>query len=372
MNKLGLYLHVPFCDKKCPYCDFYSVRASEELLDSYTNCMVDRLKYESDKLSQPADTLYFGGGTPGLLGGARVARLIERARRCFGLDGAEITAEVNPGTDLTDFLQGFHAAGGNRLSIGMQSADDRELALLGRRHTAAQAAEAVHAARAAGIENLSLDLMLAIQGQTVESVRRSAAFCAELGVEHVSAYLLKVEPRTAYDKRKEQLQLPDEDETCALYEAACGELERRGLMQYEISNFARPGFESRHNLKYWHCEEYLGLGPAAHSFVGGKRFYEPRDLRAFLEGRPPVEDADPEMPAGGPEEFAMLALRLTQGLREAAYAARFGGPLPEGWKRAAQKYERAGLTECRLDGFRFTRKGFLVSNALLTGILYGT
>lgn len=372
MNKIGLYLHVPFCEKKCPYCDFYSVHASEDSLNLYTDCMIDRLKYNSDKIKRPADTLYFGGGTPGLLGGERVARLIGQARACFGLDGAEITAEVNPGVDLTGFLQGFRAAGGNRLSIGMQSADDRELERLGRRHTAAQAAEAVAAARKSGIENISLDLMLGIEGQTVESARRSAAFCAELGVPHVSAYLLKIEPRTAFYQRREQLQLPDEDETCSLYEAACEELERHGLMQYEISNFARPGFESRHNLKYWHCEEYLGLGPAAHSFLNGKRFYEMRDLRAFLAGQAPEEDADPEMPAGGPEEYAMLALRLTEGLQEARYRDRFGGPIPERWKRAAQRYARVGLTECWPEGFRFTRKGFLVSNALLAEILYET
>ena len=372
MNKIGLYLHVPFCEKKCPYCDFYSVHASEDSLNLYTDCMIDRLKYNSDKIKRPADTLYFGGGTPGLLGGERVARLIGQARACFGLDGAEITAEVNPGVDLTGFLQGFRAAGGNRLSIGMQSADDRELERLGRRHTAAQAAEAVAAARKAGIENISLDLMLGIEGQTVESARRSAAFCAELGVPHVSAYLLKIEPRTAFYQRREQLQLPDEDETCSLYEAACEELERHGLMQYEISNFARPGFESRHNLKYWHCEEYLGLGPAAHSFLNGKRFYEMRDLRAFLAGQAPVEDADPEMPAGGPEEYAMLALRLAEGLQEARYRGRFGEPIPERWKRAAQRYARVGLTECWPEGFRFTRKGFLVSNALLAEILYET
>lgn len=372
MNKIGLYLHVPFCEKKCPYCDFYSVHASEDSLNLYTDCMIDRLKYNSDRIKRPADTLYFGGGTPGLLGGERVARLIGQAVACFGLDGAEITAEVNPGVDLTGFLQGFRAAGGNRLSIGMQSADDRELERLGRRHTVAQAAEAVAAARKAGIENISLDLMLGIEGQTVESARRSAAFCAELGVPHVSAYLLKIEPRTAFYQRREQLQLPDEDETCSLYEAACEELERHGLMQYEISNFARPGFESRHNLKYWHCEEYLGLGPAAHSFLNGKRFYETRDLRAFLAGQAPVEDADPEMPAGGPEEYAMLALRLAEGLQEARYRDRFGEPIPERWKRAAQRYARVGLTECWPEGFRFTRKGFLVSNALLAEILYET
>ena len=372
MNKIGLYIHVPFCEKKCPYCDFYSVRGTEELLDDYTDCLIERIKYEIERIGRPADTLYFGGGTPGLLGGKRIARLVGQAKACFGLENAEITAEVNPGDHLEDFLQGFASAGGNRLSIGLQSANDEELRLLGRRHTAAQAAETVHAARRAGMQNISLDLMLGIQGQDRESLRRSIAFCAEQDVEHVSAYLLKIEPRTVYDKRRDSLKLPDEDETCALYLLACEELEKAGLKQYEISNFAKPGCESRHNLKYWLCEEYLGLGPAAHSFLNGERFYYERDLRAFLAGAAPVIDNDPEMPAGCPEEFAMLALRLTEGLQDGDYTARFGTPVPDGWKRAAKRYEQAGLTECKADGFRFTRRGFLVSNALLSEILYNS
>ncbi len=363
---------MPFCEKKCPYCDFYSVHGSEEMLDDYTNCIVERIKYEQERIGRPADTLYFGGGTPGLLGGARIARLIEQARACFGLDNAEITAEVNPGDHLEDFLQGFVSAGGNRLSIGLQSANDEELRLLGRRHTAAQAAKTVRDARRAGVQNISLDLMLSIQGQDRESLRRSIAFCADMGAEHVSAYLLKIEPRTVYDKQRDSLLLPDEDESCALYLLSCEELEKAGLKQYEISNFARPGRESRHNLKYWHCEEYLGLGPAAHSFLNGKRFYYERDLRAFLAGAAPVEDGDPEMPAGCPEEFAMLALRLTEGLRDDAYGARYGTPVPDPWKRAAKRYEQAGLTECDGGGFRFTPRGFLVSNALLSEILYNS
>lgn len=370
MSKIGLYLHVPFCEKKCPYCDFYSIHASEEWLNLYTDCMIKRMQYNSFKLGRLADTLYFGGGTPSLLGRTRIARLIKQAKISFGLQDAEITAEVNPGIDLDDFLQGFRAEGGNRLSIGMQSADDRELKLLGRRHTFAQVVQAVETARRVGIDNLSLDLMLGIPGQTVESAKRSAAVCAELGVPHVSAYLLKIEPNTAFYQRREQLQLPDEEEACTLYEAVCDELERHGLRQYEISNFAKPGFESRHNLKYWHCEEYLGLGPAAHSFLSGRRFYETRDLRAFLAGQPPIEDVDAEIPAGSPEEYAMLALRLTEGLQDQKYRARFGFSLPTHWKRSAQNYAHAGLTECWPGGFRFTRKGFLVSNALLAKILY--
>ena len=368
MNKIGLYLHVPFCEKKCPYCDFYSVHASEDSLNLYTDCMIDRLKYNSDKTKRPADTLYFGGGTPGLLGGERVARLIGQARACFGLDGAEITAEVNPGVDLTGFLQGFRAAGGNRLSIGMQSADDRELERLGRRHTVAQAAEAVAAARKAGIENISLDLMLGIEGQTVESARRSAAFCAELGVPHVSAYLLKIEPRTAFYQRREQLQLPDEDETCSLYEAACEELERHGLMQYEISNFAKPGFRSRHNQKYWDLSEYLGLGPGAHSFMGGRRFEFARDLKAYIGGEDIVRDED-EVPTFQRQgEYLMVRLRTAEGVDFLELEKRYNidsTPYEEAF-RSLMGNELVAHQGTR---WYLTEKGFLVSNSIINTIV---
>jgi oxygen-independent coproporphyrinogen-3 oxidase len=364
--KIGLYIHVPFCDGKCPYCDFYSLRADEERMEQYTNSLVEKIEYYGSRLGRDADTLYFGGGTPSLLGARRLASILSAAQKCFGLENAEITLEVNPARDLSGFFQEIREAGANRVSIGMQSANEDELRLLGRRHTAAQAAQAVRDAQRAGFENISLDLMLAVPNQTRESLLRSIQFCADAGVQHISAYLLKIEPHTLYYKNREKLAVPADDEAGNLYLTACEELEKRGFQQYEISNFAKPGFKSRHNLKYWHCEEYLGLGPAAHSFLDGKRFYYERSIGAFLRGDAPVEDGD----GGGFEEYAMLALRLTEGLSDKACRERFGYPLPQNMRQAAARYEKIGMTVCGEDGFHFTPKGFLVSNTLTAEILY--
>lgn len=363
---IGLYIHVPFCDGKCPYCDFYSMRGEEARMEEYTNSIIRTIKHYGDSLGRHADTLYFGGGTPNLLGARRLTRLIAAARESFGLENAEITVEVNPAEDLSEFLKEVRSAGANRLSIGLQSANEEELRLLGRRHTAAQAEKAVCDAQAAGFSNISLDLMLGIQNQTKESLLRSVEFCARAGVQHVSAYLLKIEPHTAYDKNREQLRVPDEDEASDLYLFACEELEQQGFTQYEISNFAKPGRESRHNLKYWHCEEYLGLGPAAHSFVDGKRFYYDRNLRGFLACCEPIPDGE----GGGFEEYAMLAMRLTEGLTEQSCRERFGRGIPPRVVQAARRYEKAGLTVCTDSGFYFTKSGFLVSNTLIAEILY--
>ncbi len=363
---LGLYIHVPFCDGKCPYCDFYSLRGSEELMNQYTNSVAQHIKYYAKELNRRADTLYFGGGTPNLLGGERLALLIAQAKEDFAIKNAEITLEVNPTEDLSGFLKAVRAAGANRLSIGLQSANEDELKLLGRRHTALQAAKAVHDAQNAGFDNISLDLMLAIQNQTKESLLRSIEFCAHAGIQHISAYLLKIEPHTAYGKHREELNVPDDDAASELYLFACRELEKRGFMQYEISNFAKPGYEGRHNLKYWHCEEYLGLGPAAHSFVDGRRFYYNRNIGEFVGGGLPVQDGT----GGDFEEFAMLALRLTEGLTNDHCRAHFGSDIPKNIFDAAKLYEKGGLTVCDNDSIRLTQKGFLVSNTLIAEILY--
>ncbi len=366
MNSIGLYFHVPFCRGKCPYCDFYSVRCTDGMMDDYTDRMIGQIQYESKKIGRPADTLYFGGGTPSLLGGRRIRRLAEAARAGFGLENAEITVEANPDSVSPGFFREIRAAGVNRLSLGLQSANGAELKLLGRTHTAEQAERAVRDAQEAGFGSISLDLMLAIQLQTEDSLRRSVEFCAECGVQHVSAYLLKVERGTPYDRRRDKLRLPGEDETAELYLLACRELEQYGFAQYEISNFARKGKESRHNLKYWRCEEYLGLGPSAHSFLEGKRFHFERGMAGFLRGDPAVPDGS----GGDFDEFAMLRMRLAEGLTDEACRARFGFPVPERLKRAARRYETAGLTHCAGNGFCFTPKGFLLSDALTPEILF--
>ncbi len=360
LEPIGIYVHVPFCAGKCPYCDFYSLRGGEAEYDAYTARAEGILRAG---WGRAADTLYFGGGTPSLLGAGRLLRLVRAAKAGAALpDGAEITVEVNPSQDCAALLEALAAGGVTRVSIGMQSASEEELRALGRRHTADQALEAARRAVALGLET-SLDLMVATPGQSWESLRRSAAACVETGARHLSAYLLKLEPGTAF--AKDPPALPDEDEAADWYLRLGGFLESAGLRQYEISNFAAPGHEGRHNLKYWRCEEYAGVGPAAHSFLGGRRFYQPRGLRRFLDGGAPVDDGE----GGGREEFAMLALRLREGLTAERWRRRFGEPsLPEAWLRRARKFVAPGWVECGLGFLRLTPRGFLLSNALMAEI----
>ena len=335
-------------------------------MDQYTGVLCDQLALWSDTLRTTADTLYFGGGTPSLMGGRRLSKIIETARRGFLLPDAEITVEVNPGTPkLESVLSLLSDAGVNRLSVGLQSADETELSLLGRRHTPLDVIHTLNLARQVGIENLSLDLMLGIPHQTRETLLRSISFCAQADVSHVSAYLLKIEEDTPFYAQKAQLPLPDEDEEKELYLFACAELEARGFMQYEISNFARSGRESAHNLHYWNAEPYLGLGPSAHAFVQGRRFYFPRDLAGFLRRPETVDDGE----GGGMEEYAMLRLRLKDGLAESAFSARFGCAIPTIYRERMSTPELEALCCVDARGIRLTREGFLLSNLLIGRML---
>ncbi|MGN0171575.1 MAG: radical SAM family heme chaperone HemW [Acutalibacteraceae bacterium] len=370
---LGLYIHVPFCLSKCPYCDFYSLLSTDEsVLDAYTDAVCNRLSVWHTYIPKTADTLYFGGGTPSLLGGARLSRMIRHARALFGLENAEITLEANPADRLYDTFAAFADAGGNRLSMGMQAAKRKGLAALGRRHTPADLKAAVRDAHRAGLCNLSLDLMLATPDQTDDDIQAAVEACVSFDAAHLSAYLLKLEPGTPFFDRRQTLSLPDEDQAAALYLRACEQIEAAGYAQYEISNFARDGFESRHNLKYWNSEDYIGIGPSAHSFIGGKRWYYKRSLDSFLSGALPLaEDPDEAVIAdGGQEEYAMLRLRLTAGLQAEAFAARFHTPLPSDWFDRARCLP-AHLVQADKGVIRLTKEGFLLSNTLIPRILWG-
>ncbi len=364
---IGVYVHVPFCDGKCPYCDFYSMRGDKARLDAYTAALCRTAQaWAPQWRGKTADTVYFGGGTPVLLGADRLRRVLDAIRANITLtDDAEITVEANPAAAQEPLFRALREAGFNRLSMGLQSADPEELRFLGRRHTVQQASEAVQAARNAGFANISLDLMLGLQGQTPDRLKRSVAFCAQQGVPHVSAYLLKVEPGTPFDQRGVESHLPDEDAQAELYHTVCTELAQHGYHQYEISNFAKPGFESRHNLHYWRDEEYAALGASAHGFLDGRRFYYPRDIDAFLQGQLPVEDGT----GGDPEEYILLALRLTEGVRRSAYLHRFGQPLPKALERKAALLARGGLLTDDGERIALTRDGFLVSNAVIGALL---
>lgn len=373
MERIGLYIHTPFCVAKCPYCDFYSrplgtPLQAEAALDAYASGLLRSMDAWADRLPLTADTLYFGGGTPSLLGGARLAAILRRAEERFSLFSTtpEITLEANPADDLTDLLAAFAAAGGNRLSLGMQSALPQELVVLGRRHTPADVERTVGDARRAGIDNLSLDVMLGVSGQTVATACRSVDAAAELGATHISAYLLKLEADTPYGKCPPPL--PDEDDTADMYLAAMERAQALGYEQYEISNAAKAGCESRHNLKYWDSRPYLGLGPAASSCLGGHRFTYPRDTAHFLSGGEPVEDPVGAIPVGCAEEYALLRLRLTEGLVEEAFVSRFGMELPAAWRRRAAELP-SSLVRCDEQGIRLTREGFLLSNTLISQII---
>ena len=248
---LGFYFHVPFCRGKCPYCDFYSLDGTPEGMDAYVNAVLAVLGPWREKLrGREIATVYFGGGTPSLLGAERLARLLRGVKDCFSLaPGAEVTLEANPTQVDRAFFQGVREAGFDRLSMGLQSANEEELRLLGRAHSPRQAARAVEDARAAGFSNISLDLMLGLPGGAREKLGRSIGFAAALGVEHISSYILKVEPGTPF--ARQGVEVPDDDSTAEQYLFAVEELAKRGYGQYEISNFAKPGRESRHNLLCW-------------------------------------------------------------------------------------------------------------------------
>lgn len=376
---IGLYIHVPFCLSKCPYCDFYSVTPPDgEILDRYADAVIRSLaRWHEEMPGVAADTLYFGGGTPSILGGDRIARIIDAAAGCFGLQSAEITMEANPCDNLQQVFTSFAAAGGNRVSIGVQSINSEQLKILGRRHTPEDATAAVSAAKDAGIENVSIDFMLGIpcenpdemEGQAKRIVE-SASYALRLGVKHISAYILKLEENTPFYSRRDSLLLPDEDMTATIYLTACETFELLGYKQYEISNFAIPGFESRHNLKYWNCDPYLGIGPSAHSYVGGRRFYYPSDIKAFMEGSSPVSEGGEEIIQNSSgQEYIMLRLRLAEGVTNDGYMERFGIPLPpELYERA--KDIPAGLLTADSKGIRLTKYGFLLSNAIISHLLF--
>ncbi len=363
MKPLGLYIHIPFCRAKCAYCDFYSLAGDEARMDAYVSVLSDALRgAAAEAASYTVDTVYFGGGTPSLLGAGRLSALLDAAAGCFSLaPDAEITLEANPESARdAEALRALRRSGFNRVSLGMQSAVDAELRAIGRIHSARDTAAAVDAARRAGFDNLSLDLIYGLPLQTRGSWRESLDAAVSLAPEHLSCYGLKLEPGTPLHARRGSVSLPDGDAQADWYLDAADVLAARGYIQYEISNFSRPGRASRHNLKYWTLGEYLGFGPGAHSDFGGRRFAVARDLDAFLARRAAYsEDAVPS-PEERAAERVMLGLRLTRGL-------------PAAELRQAENVLRAcashGLAEQSGESWRLTPRGFLVSNEIILRVL---
>lgn len=339
----GLYIHIPFCFSKCPYCDFYSTKYTPTAADAFA----EKLKGQMQDYTGSFDTVYFGGGTPSILEPRVLTGILQAVRDHFAIDpAAEITVECNPSKDLTGDMEQYAAAGINRVSIGMQSAVDRERFALGRRAGSGEVARTVAAAKAAGITNISLDVMLGTPKQTPDSLEETFAFIARMQVTHISAYLLKIEPGTPFDRLQAKLALPEEDTVCQMYLQTVERLGKLGFAQYEISNFARPGYESRHNLKYWLLEPYLGLGPSAHSLWNGRRFYFDRDWIWQDEG-----------PGGDREEQILLGLRLNRGISE------------DWLTRDPAPYIAGGFMRRANGRISLTPRGMLVSNTILAELL---
>ncbi|MCI8624557.1 MAG: radical SAM family heme chaperone HemW [Provencibacterium sp.] len=363
----GLYLHVPFCRQKCGYCDFYSLAASEETRDAYTARLCEMLGCLPFG-RQHFSTVYFGGGTPSLLSARQIGRILDTVRRFHTVSGEEITLECNPGTVSLPFFQEIAAAGVNRISLGLQSADAGQLRFLGRRHSLADVRQAAEWARAAGISSLSLDVMLALPGQTGDQLRETLRFCYASEADHISAYLLKIEPGTPFARQDVAALCPDADQAADLYLAAVHDLAAHGYRQYEISNFCLPGKESRHNLGYWLGKPYLGVGPAAHSLMEGKRFFFERSLEAFLQAERPWSLLHPDGEGGGLEEFFMLRLRLAEGLDLLEVNRRYK-IRPAALLKSAALLEKAQLLAVRGSRLALTPEGFLVSNAVIARLL---
>ena len=364
-TKTGIYFHIPFCQSKCPYCDFYSLQ-SKNCSDEYVGALCDEMMtfrrteefLTRDKKTE-VDTLYFGGGTPSLLSSRQLAIILDTARECFDVsDMAEITVECNPSSPfLSEFLKAAALHGVNRISLGMQSSSDAERRRLGRKGGSDSIKNAVEAARNAGIENISLDIMLGVPESSKATLRDSLDFALSLDVPHISAYMLKLEEGTFFYKNADKLNLPDDDEVADMYLFMSEYLCEKGFSHYEISNFCKKGFHSRHNMKYWEGAPYIGIGAAAHSFFNGKRFYFEPDIKAFINGEKAVFDGI----GGDGEEQLLLSLRTYRGIS-------LSNKNPDFIKKA-ELFIKNGYACMNEDNFCLTAKGFLLSNTIISELL---
>lgn len=378
MKPLSLYIHVPFCAKKCAYCDFASYPGRETDWRRYFDEIATEIRLWSGEtdfglLSERyrVISMFIGGGTPTLVDAGYIQRVIDACRAIVPFEAdAEITIEGNPGTLTPEKLAAFRRAGVNRLSLGAQSFDDGLLRSLGRIHTAAQIGQAVTMARDAGFDNLNLDLMYALPGQGMNQWKDTLDAAIALGVEHISAYSLIVEPGTPMAARVASgtAIVPEDDAVNAMQRAAIDRLSAAGYRRYEISNYARPGFECRHNLVYWNRGDYLGLGCAAHSLMGGRRFHNPDSLDEYLSGGRRLDEVV-LTPQDEMEETLMLSTRTVRGLDLTAWARAFGTPFARGRERALDRLENGGLIETG-DGFlRLTMRGMEVQDAVVLELM---
>lgn len=366
MNDTALYIHIPYCKCKCGYCDFCS-SPGLSTVDDYIAELKRRLKEQ--RTDKTVKSVYFGGGTPTYIGAEKLCGILQTVFDCYSLsDDCEITAEANPGTVDLPGLALMKKAGFNRLSAGIQTANEDELKALGRTsHSVKDGVRLVYCARGAGFDNVSLDLMYGIPKQTCDSLDISLEFVLALHPEHISAYALKLEEDTPLYRQKPEL--PDDDTTADMYAFINKKLKENGYNRYEISNFAKPGYESRHNLRYWRGGDYIGFGVSAASLIGNVRYCQSPDMKEFLSGKPPdaVETLDK---AGREAEYIMLHLRLTDGVDKKEYKEKFKSDFDEKYIKQIKKYENGGFAVNTDERFYLTDNGVFVSNTVISDFIY--
>ncbi|MDH3959902.1 MAG: radical SAM family heme chaperone HemW [Desulfuromonadales bacterium] len=343
----GLYVHIPFCHRKCPYCDFFSIASTDLLLETYPSLLIKHLNWASShKQSGPFETIYFGGGTPSLLPPESIADILQVVQQAFGIThNAEITFEANPGTVSEQSLAGYRQAGINRLSLGLQTCNDKHLATLGRLHNQKEGLDAFSRARDVGFDNISLDLMFALPAQTTAEFEEDLHSFLELSPEHLSCYGLTAEPETPFHRKVKsgEMTLPDEDFYADTFMLVHKRLSEVGYEHYEIANYALKGRACRHNLGYWQRQSFLGIGPGAHSFCArhwGSRSAVPPDLAAYqhalVNAKEPTQHLEVFDQESALRETIYLALRTRNGISDSELQQRFGCTLQEAFPKAVE------------------------------------
>ncbi len=369
---IGIYIHIPFCVSKCAYCDFCSF-PSRSLDVGKREAYIDALLVEIDSykgLGLSADTVFIGGGTPSLLKPRELLKIREHIDNSFTLaQDAEFTMEVNPKTGLGDNISAYRAAGVNRISIGLQSIHQNELNLLGRIHSYEDFLDTYNAARSAGINNVNVDLMYGIPEQTAQSFEQTLSAVLSLNPQHISLYGLILEENTPFFDIKDSLPLPSEEGECDMYYFAARRLSDAGYNHYEISNYAKPGLECKHNLKYWQCKEYIGLGLSAHSYFNGTRFANTNLLEDYITKRNVRIKSDRLTQEDARFEYAMLHLRLFDGFSVSEYKRLFDEDFLLPRRELLEQLSNGGYLNLEGDRISLTETGFYVSNYILSELL---
>lgn len=371
---LGVYIHIPFCKSKCTYCDFYSVPHAESQMDAYLRALLAQIDEVAPSVEgMTVDTVYIGGGTPSYFGEKRLKELLKRVNKTFSLDKqVEFTVECNPDSVTKHLIKTLVKGGVNRISLGVQSAQDDELAAVGRPHNFEQAKAAVELIRKGKIKNLSLDLIYGLPKQSMEDWQKSVEAAVALQPEHLSLYALTLEEGTPLWNQRQVTPMADNDEQADRYLWAVEYLSRQNYRQYEISNFAKEGYTSRHNLKYWMGEEYVGFGPGAHSYVGGCRYSYIRDLKGYIQamtaGGQVVEESNQILPQERGREYLIFRMRTIYGIEEQVYRSQYRmnwAPIEE----KLREFAGHGWAVEEDGAWHFTPEGFLLSNQLIGQLL---